>query len=73
MPDELSNAEIALLCDIEALPPGKIDSAKAELLRKLVADGFVSSAAAAGAPPGYRLTAKAHTYLTDRGVGLHEA
>jgi hypothetical protein len=72
-PSELGNAEIALLCDVESMTREPDNPAKAALLRRLIADGFIEPADAPKAPMKYQLTAKAHKVLTERGVGLNEA
>jgi hypothetical protein len=70
--DDLSDHEIALLCDIGdsfTKPSGE----KLVRLEGLIARGFVEPAPANKAPAKYQLTAKATHILTERGVGLNEA
>ena len=69
---ELSDAEIALLCDIGDSFP-KPTGEKAARLERLIARGFVEAAPAHKSPAKYQLTAKATQILTERGVGLNEA
>ena len=69
---ELSDAEIALLCDVGdsfLKPTGE----KLARLERLIARGFVEIAPAHKAPAKYQLTGKATKILTERGVGLNEA
>jgi hypothetical protein len=71
--DDLSDSEIALLCDIGDAFPDTLTAEKRARLERLIARGFVERAPAAKAPAKYQLTAKATKILTARGVGLNEA
>jgi hypothetical protein len=69
---ELSDSDIALLCDVgDSFPTPSGE--KLVRLKRLIAAGFVEAAPAHKAPAKYQLTAKATTVLTERGVGLNEA
>ena len=69
----LSNAEIALLCDIGTSSPAEADADKTRSLQRMIAEGFVEPAGETQAPAKYLLTAKAQKLLAERGVGLNEA
>jgi hypothetical protein len=69
---ELSDSDIALLCDVGDSFP-KPTGEKLLRLERLIARGFVEAAPAHKAPAKYQLTAKATEILTERGVGLNEA
>jgi hypothetical protein len=75
--DNLSDDDVALLCDIGGAGPPKLGNVKAMRLERLIAAGFVERVPAqeqgADAPPRYRLTEKASAALTARGAGLNEA
>jgi hypothetical protein len=70
--DELSDSDIALLCDIGDSFP-KPTGEKLARLDGLIARGFVEVAPAHKAPAKFQLTGKATKVLTERGVGLNEA
>jgi hypothetical protein len=71
--DDLSDAEVSLLCDIGDAFPDTLTAEKRARLERLIARGFVERAPADKAPAKYQLTAKATKILTARGVGLNEA
>jgi hypothetical protein len=71
--DDLSDSEIALLCDIGDAFPDTLTAEKRARLEQLIVRGFVEAAPAGKAPAQYQLTAKATKILTARGVGLNEA
>jgi hypothetical protein len=71
--DPLSDADIALLCDISGPAPIRTDADTALRLKRLLAENFLEPAGAAQAPAKYQLTAKAEKLLAERGVGLNEA
>ncbi|MGE3150764.1 MAG: hypothetical protein AB7K04_17075 [Pseudorhodoplanes sp.] len=73
--DGLSNAEIALLCDIGTFSTADASAEATDLIAKLLAEGFIVPATGDDAARGveYRLTGKAEKLLTARGVGLNEA
>ena len=70
---ELSDFDIALLCDIGGSSSATPGAEKRARLESLIARGFVEPASADKAPAKYQLTGKALKVLTDRGVGLNEA
>jgi hypothetical protein len=70
MPDDLTDSQIALLCDIGEFEPSKQTEDKKRDLERLVADGYVEPA---GSRPGFKLTAKGVKFLGERGAGLNEA
>jgi hypothetical protein len=70
---ELSDSDIALLCDIGDAFPDTLSVEKRARLDRLIARGFVEAASAEKALGKYQLTAKATKILTERGVGLNEA
>jgi hypothetical protein len=69
----LSDADIALLCDVGDSFPAKLDADKTRRLERLIAEGFVERAGPAKTPEKYQLSPKAQKILTERGVGLNEA
>jgi hypothetical protein len=69
---ELSDSDIALLCDIGDSFP-KPTGEKLIRLERLIAHGFIEVAPAHNAPAKYQLTGKATKALSERGVGLNEA
>jgi len=69
----LSDADIAMLCDIGAFSPLEADADRIQRLRRLIAGGFVEPAERTQAPAKYQLTAKAQKFLAERGAGLNEA
>jgi hypothetical protein len=72
MPDELTNDQIALLCEIgEMLPPELMSDRKRDL-EQLVAGGYVRPAEG-DAKSAFILTAKGIEFLGMRGAGLNEA
>jgi len=70
MPDELTDSETALLCDIGEYDNGKATDAQKRDLERLVAGGFV---APAQGRPAFKPTAKGVDFLGQRGAGLNEA
>jgi hypothetical protein len=72
MGDELTNSQIALLCDIGEFDPAKADDASTRDLERLVSGGFIEPAPDR---PGsaYQPTAKGVAFLGERGAGLNEA
>jgi hypothetical protein len=70
---ELSDHDIALLCDIGASFPATLSAEKLRRLERLIAEGFVEPAGAAKTREKYQLTAKAQKVLGERGVGPNEA
>ena len=72
MPGELTNSQIALLCDIGERDLASLDAAARRDLEYLASHGFVE-AARTGAGQPFKLTAKAAEFLGMRGAGLNEA
>jgi CTP-dependent riboflavin kinase len=72
MSDDLTNAQIALLCDIGEYDHSESGSEKKRDLERLIAEGYVQRTAN---HPGsaFELTAKAIELLGERGAGLNEA
>ena len=68
MSDDLTNSQIALLCDIGELHLPKLTGDQKRDLERLIAGGYVG-------PTESRvmLTAKGVEFLGKRGVGLNEA
>jgi hypothetical protein len=70
MTDDLTNDQIALLCDIGEFDPLKQTENKKRNLERLISGGYVEPA---GNRPAYKLTAKGTQFLGKRGAGLNEA
>ena len=70
MPDDLTNDQIALLCDIGDRDRTKLADDKQLDLERLISLGFVDLT---GSRPGFNLTAKGAAFLGERGAGLNEA
>lgn len=72
MPDELTDDQVALLCDIEECDPAKLAEARRGDLQRLLAEGYVEPTST---HPGtfLQLTAKGSEFLGERGAGLNEA
>ena len=72
MAEELSDAQVALLCDIGEYDLAKASEAQKRDLESLLSRGFVEPG---GNSPGspYKLTGKGAAFLTNRGAGLNEA
>jgi hypothetical protein len=72
MADDLTNDQIALLCQIGEFQQSKLTPDQKRDLDRLVSGGFVEPAES-GARSAFTLTAKAIDFLGQRGVGLNEA
>ena len=72
MPDELTDYQIALLCDIEEGDLTKFAGDRKCDLERLLSEGYVEPAQS---HPGsaFKLTAKGAEFLGLRGAGLNEA
>lgn len=68
MSDDLSDLEIAALCDLLAGPGANLKAHKRAVFDQLVAKGLVEPAN--DDPAKYQLTDKAHRLLAERGVGI---
>jgi len=71
MSDALTNAQIALLCDIEEFHPSKATAENREDLNRLLTEGYLEQTSS-DPKPIFKLTAKAMDYLSKHGVGLNE-
>jgi hypothetical protein len=72
MPDDLSDAQIALLCDIEEHDLSKLTGEKKRDLEQLLLAGYAELVN--GNPAStLKLTAKGMEFLSERGAGLNEA
>jgi hypothetical protein len=72
MSDDLTDSQIALLCDIGEYDHSNSTRDKKRDLERLIAEGYVQPTAV---HPGsvFELTAKAVALLGERGAGLNEA
>jgi hypothetical protein len=72
MSDDLTDSQIALLCDIGEYDHSEAGNDKKHDLERLIAEGYVQPTAD---HPGsaFELTAKAVALLGERGAGLNEA
>jgi hypothetical protein len=70
MPDDLTDDQIALLCEIGEFDPSKQTEDRRHDLARLIAGGYLE---VAGSSPPYKLTAKGNKFLGERGAGLNEA
>jgi hypothetical protein len=71
-PDDLTNAQIALLCEIGEHDLSKLTGDERHDLEWLLSQGYAQPAK--GHPgPTLQLTAKGSAFLSERGAGLNEA
>ena len=70
MPEQLTDSQTALLCDIGEYDIAKATDAQKRDLDRLVSGGYV---APAQGRPSFKPTAKGVDYLGQRGAGLNEA
>jgi hypothetical protein len=72
MSDDLTNSQIALLCDIGEYDPLQLTGDQKRDLELLLSAGYVTPTAT---HPGstFMLTAKGAEFLGERGAGLNEA
>jgi hypothetical protein len=68
MSDDLSDLEIAVLCDLLAGPDVNLKAHKRAILDQLFTKGLVELAD--DDPAKFQLTDKAHHILAERGVGI---
>ena len=68
MADDLTDLEIAVLCDLLDGPGANLKAYKRAVLDQLVAKGLVEPAK--GEPAKFQLSDKAHHLLAERGVGI---
>jgi hypothetical protein len=71
MSEELTNTQIALLCDIQEHGGAPIPGDKRDDLQMLISRGYIEPSD----PPeaALKLTTKGITFLAERGAGLNEA
>jgi len=72
MSDELTNAQIALLCDIGEFHLPKLTGDQKRDLDRLISGGYVGPTDSHGSS-AFMLTAKGVEFLGKRGAGLNEA
>jgi hypothetical protein len=72
MSDNLTNSQVALLCDIGECNLSELTSDQKSDLERLVSGGYVEPT---DSHPGstFKLTAKGGAFLGERGAGLNEA
>ena len=72
MSDDLTNSQIALLCDIGECDPSELTGDQKSDLDRLLSEGYVEPTES---HPGsnFKLTAKGGEFLGKRGAGLNEA
>jgi len=68
MTDDLSDLEIAVLCDLLDGPGANLKAHKRAVLDQLAAKGLVEPTK--GEPDKLQLSDKAHRLLAERGVGI---
>jgi hypothetical protein len=70
--DDLTNSQVALLCDIGEYVPSKLSGDQKRDLERLLSEGYVEPTES---HPGsaFMLTAKGAEFLGMRGAGLNEA
>ena len=72
MTDDLTNDQIALLCDIGEFDPSKHAEDKKRDMERLIAGGYAEPAESHSGR-AFELTAKGAAFLSERGAGLNEA
>ena len=72
MSEELTDDQIALLCEIGESDLPKLTEEKKRDLERLISGGYAEPAESHSGS-AFRLTAKALTFLGERGAGLNEA
>ena len=68
MADDLSDLEIAVLCDLRQGPDANLKAYKRTVLDQLIAKSLVEPAK--NDPAKFQLSDKAHHLLAERGVGI---
>jgi hypothetical protein len=68
MADDLSDLEIAVLCDLLEGPRSNLKAHKRAIIAQLAAKGLVEPAK--DEPARFQLSDKAHHLLAERGVGM---
>jgi hypothetical protein len=72
MLNDLTDSQIALLCDIGEFNQDKASEEQKRDLERLLAEGFVEEAKG-GVGTLYALSSKGGEFLSERGAGLNEA
>ena len=70
--DDLTDSQIALLCDIGEYDLSNATAEQKRELERLLSEGYVEPAGGQSGS-GFKLTAKGAAFLGERGVGLNEA
>jgi hypothetical protein len=72
MSDDLTNSQIALLCDIGEHDLSKLTGDQKRDLERLISGGYVEPTES---HPGsaFKLTAKGNAFIGERGAGLNES
>jgi hypothetical protein len=68
MADDLSDLEVAVLCDLLEGPDANLRAHKRAVLDQLAAKGLIEPAK--NEPTKFQLSDKAHHILAERGVGI---
>ena len=71
MPNELTDSQTALLCDVGEFDLSKASAEQKRDLEQLLAGGYVEHEKHAQFP--FKLTAKGAAFLGERGAGLNES
>jgi hypothetical protein len=71
MSDDLTNAQIALMCDIGECDHSDLTDDEKSDLDRLLSEGYVEPTTSHPGP-NYKLTAKGDEFLGKRGAGLNE-
>jgi hypothetical protein len=72
MPDDLTNDQISLLCDIGQFDPTKLPEAKKRNMDRLISGGYAEPTKN-DSGIAFKLTAKGSAFLSERGAGWNEA
>lgn len=72
MSDELTDNQIALLCDIGEYDLSKASNEQKRDFATLIFEGYVEATGKQSGPI-FKLTAKGAAFLSERGAGLNEA
>lgn len=70
---EISNAGIAVMCDIARAAMFDLDANKQAVVDGLIAQGLVAESGKSAPGAKYRITEKGQRALDERGVGVNEA
>jgi hypothetical protein len=72
MPEDLTDEQIALLCDLGEQDQSALTGDQKRDLERLISGGYVEPAKRQPGP-AFQLTAKGRKFLGERGAGLNEA